>query len=101
MRPPHWLGSERILVASPNGVSCAGMGRLVDRAAQDSATTAAMMRNRKCTYACLIPFAEVLAVRIGGTACATYDVRNVGHHVDDQMSLFSAISIASSTSMPR
>ena len=37
-----------------------------------------------------------------GDANGTVDyVRYVGHRVDDQMSIFSAISIASSTSMPR
>jgi hypothetical protein len=38
---------------------------------------------------------------IGGEETAADHVRSLGHRVNDQMSIFSAISMASSTSMPR
>jgi hypothetical protein len=38
---------------------------------------------------------------IGGDETAADYVRSLGYCVGDQMSIFSAISIASSTSMPR
>jgi len=38
---------------------------------------------------------------IGGDDTAADHVRSLAYRVNDQMSIFSAISIASSTSMPR
>jgi hypothetical protein len=38
---------------------------------------------------------------IGDTEIVADHVRSLGYRVNDQMSIFSAISIASSTSMPR
>ena len=38
---------------------------------------------------------------IGSADCAADDVRSLRYRADVQMSIFSAISIASSTSMPR
>lgn len=48
-----------------------------------------------------IPLAEVRASMAGGAENAADYVRLSGYRVNDQISIFSAISIASSTSMPR
>ena len=57
---------------------------------------------RSCqTGPLLTSLAEAHPIPTGVNANGTVDyVRYVGHRVDDQMSIFSAISIASSTSMP-
>ena len=48
-----------------------------------------------------IPLADIGLIVIGDTEIVADHVRSLGYRVNDQMSIFSAISIASSTSMPR
>ena len=48
-----------------------------------------------------IPLADLGLAMIGDPDTAAGHVGLLGDHVSDQMSIFSAISIASSTSMPR
>ena len=49
----------------------------------------------------VIPLADIGLIVIGDTEIVADHVRSLGYRVNDQMSIFSAISIASSTSMPR